>query len=120
MGIQQQHPGWRQRLAPLYVIAVAYFLTCFGMTRSPDSEAVFRAAESLSSGQGLVVQVPVEMWPGFGTARGLDGRMYSVFGPGESIALAPILALVNATGLPDRLEMPPSYAPPRNQPADVI
>ena len=32
-------------------------------------------------------------WKGFGLARGVDGALYSVFGPGQAVALAPLVAV---------------------------
>jgi hypothetical protein len=105
-----ESPGWRACLPTLAVIAIAYSLTCYGGTRSPDEEVVFRAAESLAAGQGLTVPQELETWTGFGTAKGKDGRSYPVFGPGESIALAPAIALVERTGWSERLGQPPAVS----------
>lgn len=100
--------GWRLRLAPLAVVGVVYALTSYGNVRSPDAEVVFRTAESLAAGHGFRLEHDLAWWPGFGVARGRDGALYSVFGPGEALALAPIVAVLRWSGLPERVGSPPA------------
>ncbi len=67
-----------------------YGLTSFGALRSPDSEVVFEVCEALADHGTFAVQ-GVSAWEGFGLAPGRDGRMYSVFGVGQSLACVPML-----------------------------
>ncbi|MBX7254805.1 MAG: hypothetical protein K1Y02_00490 [Candidatus Hydrogenedentes bacterium] len=78
------------------VLLIVYALTCYGGLRSPDSEIVFRTAESLVTRHQWDVPNPVESWPEFGLATGIDGKKYSVFGPLQSILAAPLVAFGKA------------------------
>ena len=75
---------------------VAYLLTTYGGIRSSDSEVVFRTAEALVDGRGFSVDRELEGWPGFGFSAGVNGELYSVFGPLESLGLVPFVALGRA------------------------
>ncbi|HTK81584.1 MAG TPA: hypothetical protein VL633_04780, partial [Bacteroidota bacterium] len=88
-----------------------YFLLCLclvfftlmttGSILSPDSEIVYRVGESIANSGTFSLDHELEGWPGFGTARGIDGKIYSVFGPLESIILAPcikIAGFIDQTG----------------------
>ncbi len=92
------------RLVPLVLTlaALAFYTTLnYGGTRSPDSEVVFRTAESLVREGNFALTADLELWPGFGAPRGRDGRRYSLFGPGQTIAAAPLVGaarLANRTG----------------------
>jgi hypothetical protein len=71
-----------------------------GGVASADNEVVFRTAKALADSGSWAIK-DLERWPGFGTAKGLDGRKYSVFGAGESLALVPavmLAELINRTG----------------------
>lgn len=83
-------------------VLVLYALTAYGGIRSPDGEAVYRVAESLALHGSFAVQDELD-WRGFGLSRGRDGRLYSVFGPLQSLAEAPFIAGANAL-LGDRPE----------------
>ncbi len=72
---------------------VIYTLLSYGGIRSPDSEIVFRTTESLATRSTFAVREGTPVWPGFGIAKGVDGREYSVFGPGQSVAAVPMYAL---------------------------
>lgn len=76
-------------------VLVLYALTAYGGIRSPDGEAVYRVAESLALHGSFAVEEELD-WRGFGLARGRDGRLYSVFGPLQSLAEAPFVAGANA------------------------
>jgi tetratricopeptide (TPR) repeat protein len=83
----------------LTVAAAAFLLTHYGGVRSPDSEVVFRTAEQLATRGSFAIDT-LHTWPGFGTAKGVDGQNYSVFGPLQSIVLVPFIAVaqqINAT-----------------------
>jgi len=77
---------------------LVYGLTTFGALRSPDSEVVFEVCQALADHGTFAVQ-GVSMWEGFGLAPGRDGRMYSVFGVGQSLACVPVLWAGRALGL---------------------
>lgn len=92
-------------LAPMALLfavsAVLYAAAMYGGIRSPDSEIVFRTAESLASSGTFAVRNQLETWPGFGLAPGSDGQLYSIFGPAESVLAAPLIAVatrVNRSG----------------------
>lgn len=78
-------------LAVFLACLLLYTLTDYGGIRSPDNEVVFRAAMSFAARCGLDVEQQITDWDGFGVARARDGREYPVFGPAESIALAPFV-----------------------------
>lgn len=75
-------------------IIICYCLTNYGGIRSPDNEITFRVGQSIASHLRFSVERPLT-WRGFGIARGKDGRFYSVFGPLESIILAPLIGFSN-------------------------
>ncbi|NCO32744.1 MAG: hypothetical protein AUJ92_03665 [Armatimonadetes bacterium CG2_30_59_28] len=75
----------------LFFLAL-YTLTMSGRISSPDGELVFRAAQSLATEGDWSIQ-PINGWAGFGSSRGKDGEFYSLFGPGESVAMVPFHAL---------------------------
>jgi hypothetical protein len=92
----------RKARAPLVLFLVTlllFVLTNYGGIRSPDSEIVFRVGESIASLRGFDVdQIAVE---GHGVAEGKDGKLYSLYGPLESLVLAPLIALareINQSG----------------------
>ncbi len=96
----------------LLITLVLYTLMAYGGVRAPDSEIVIRAGESLERGQGLVVGSALESWYGFGVAKGKDGRIYSIFGPLESIASVPFIRLakyINKTGWYKNFRLPMSH-----------
>ncbi len=95
----------------------AYVAFGYGGIRSPDNEITFRVAESLLDGDGFTVARPLEAWPGFGTAVGVDGREYSVFSPLPSLWMLPFVAagrIFAATDLVQegRWRAPPSFYVP--------
>ena len=63
----------------------------YGGIRSPDCEIVFQTSEALVSRGTFALEHGLEGWTGFGISRGVDGREYSVFGPGQSLAAAPLV-----------------------------
>ncbi|RKX71007.1 hypothetical protein DRP53_02995 [candidate division WOR-3 bacterium] len=102
--------AWR-RTAVFLIIAISYLLTNYGGVRSPDSEVVFRTGLSLARRLSFAVERPLS-WRGFGLARGRDGRLYSIFGPLESIVLAPLIRigdLIIASGLIRGADIRPSH-----------
>lgn len=82
----------KQVLAVFLICLGAYSLTNYGGVRSPDSEVVFRVAESLADGRGFAPK-DLESWPGFGVSRGTGGNLYSVYPPMESLVFAPAVKL---------------------------
>lgn len=83
-----------------WLVCLAYALTAYGGTRSPDAEVTFRVGEALVD-HGRPDVKDLELWPGFGAATGRDGRHYAVFGPLISCGLAPFIAI--AGPIADRL-----------------
>ncbi len=74
-----------------------YFFLSYGGIRSPDTEIVYRVAVSLADHGDWVLRGDLEGWPpGFGGATGRDGKRYSVYGPGQSMFLAPLVPLGRA------------------------
>jgi hypothetical protein len=86
----------------LFCLSIFFFgLIPYGGVRETDSEVVFRVAESLANRGAFYVENGLENWPGFGVATGRSDRLYAIFGPLESILLAPVVKvgeLVNETG----------------------
>ncbi|MBM4161014.1 MAG: hypothetical protein FJ217_07935 [Ignavibacteria bacterium] len=86
----------------LFLLSAAmYGFTTYGGVRSSDSEVVFRVAESLARDGEFSVEHELEEWKAFGVAYGRGGKLYSIFGPLESILLAPFVKvadLINDTG----------------------
>ncbi|MBL8148849.1 MAG: phospholipid carrier-dependent glycosyltransferase [Blastocatellia bacterium] len=83
----------RKTLLYIFILALSvYTLTSYGGIRCPDSEVVFRVAESIADGNGFEVR-DLEIWPGFGVARGKDGKLYTSYPPFESILLAPFIKI---------------------------
>jgi hypothetical protein len=84
------------------ITAGVYAVSTYGGIRSPDSEIVFRTAQSLAERGDFALQESLPLWEGFGAPVGRDGQRYSLFGPGQSVAAAfflkPLLAL-NVTQL---------------------
>jgi hypothetical protein len=86
--------------------AAMYGFTTYGGVRSSDSEVVYRVAESLARRGNFSVQSELEEWKAFGVAYGSGGKLYAIFGPLESILLAPLVKaadLVNETGWYERV-----------------
>ena len=89
--------GSRTIAAALFLFSFAtYVLFSYGGVRSPDSEVVFRTAEALATRGSFALERDLEFWPGFGARTGLDGRRYSIFGPGQAIVAAPFVRLGQA------------------------
>jgi hypothetical protein len=101
------------RAASLLFLAslLIYSLTAYGGLRSPDSEMIFRVGQSLADGTGFSVE-PIDIYPRFGIAPGEDGRLYSVYPPAESLAIAPVIMMAqaaNRTGWYEGLDLPLSH-----------
>jgi hypothetical protein len=87
--------GWIKHCIVVFCICcAAYLLTGYFGIRSPDSEIVYRAGESLVKGEGFAVK-PLESWEAHGVATGIDGKIYSIFGPGQSIIIYPLIKLAH-------------------------
>lgn len=88
------------------ITVVVYTMMSYGGLRSPDSEVVFRTAESLATRGSFAVSSDLSSWRGFGLPRGRDGQRYSLFGPGLAVASAPLVKialLLNESGWYDRV-----------------
>ncbi len=82
----------KSHLAIIFILSLTVFsATHTGMVDSPDSEVVFRTAESILDKGALAID-KLEIWPEFGAASGLDDKKYSIFGPVESLVLVPFIA----------------------------
>ena len=76
----------------LFLFCISFYtMIQYGGIRAPDAEVVFRVAENLSNGKGFGVSADLENWKGFGVAYGKDSVLYSVYPPGESVALVPFI-----------------------------
>ncbi|MBK8231172.1 MAG: hypothetical protein IPK72_11405 [Candidatus Eisenbacteria bacterium] len=96
----------------VFIAALLIFgLTAYGGVRSPDNEVVFRAAESFASRGLLDLGPDLGDWDGFGLARGRDRNLYPIFGPLESIALAPFVGIGRslAANYPAGAPLSPSF-----------
>src|SRR5438093_13048732 len=101
--------------APLLIFSISFclfILMDYGGVRSPDSELVFRVAESLAAGRGFAIDAPLAKARTFGITRGMDGRLYTVFPPFESVALVPFVDFgrsINKTGWYTSFPLPVSH-----------
>lgn len=78
----------------LFFVCVAFFgVMSYGGIRTPDGEIMFMTGEALAKTGSLAVEKEFDAWKGFGIARGVDGRLYSGYAPGQSLLLAPIIKL---------------------------
>lgn len=114
------------------LFGIAIFLVCFvlfglmtyGGVRASDDEIVFRMGESIAERGEISLEKDLEAWPGFGVAFGRENKIYSIFGPLESVVLAPIIKIagwINETGWYESLvsSLPQSYTV-ENGLADVL
>jgi hypothetical protein len=80
----------------LFTVCVALFaLMSYGGIRSSDSEVVFRMGESIATRGSLALEHDLEEWHAFGVAFGRNHALYSIFGPLESIVIAPIIKVAD-------------------------
>ncbi|MEW6078628.1 MAG: hypothetical protein AB1724_12500 [Thermodesulfobacteriota bacterium] len=70
-----------------------YALMAYGGIRTADGEIVYRTGEALATTGSLALDEDMAGWRGFAVATGVDGRLYSVFAPGQSILMAPFIRL---------------------------
>jgi hypothetical protein len=83
----------------IFAAGVFSVLSYWGI-RAPDSEVVFRTTQALATNDNFSVSDNLD-WKGFGLSRGKDGKLYSLFGPGEAIAAVPLYKIaesINRTG----------------------
>ena len=83
----------RQAFRLALAAAVVYTIFSYGGIRSPDGEVVFRTAEALATNGTFAVSHRIDGLETFGLPTGVDGRYYSLFGPGQSIACVPLVRL---------------------------
>jgi len=91
----------RQLVGLVVVTALVYIVFTYGGVRSPDSEVVFRTAEALATNHTFGLPKELRGMKSFGLPAGEDGRYYSIFGPGESVACLPFVEVglwLNRTG----------------------
>ena len=97
----------------LFLLCISFYTVIqYGGIRAPDAEVVFRVGENLADGNGFGVTADLESWKGFGVARGKDSVLYSVYPPGESIALVPFILsarLINKTAWYENVHLPLSH-----------
>ena len=95
-----RQPGSTTRVSNAVILCVlclfAYTLTTYGGIRAPDSEIVFRMAESLAHTGSCAIVHPIAGAGTFGLARGKDGKWYAIFGPLESLVEVPWILLGDA------------------------
>ena len=75
-------------------VLIAASLIFFGLMsywgiRSPDSEVMFRTAEALATRGSFALEEELH-WKGFGIHQGKDGKLYSLFGPGQAVLAVPL------------------------------
>ncbi len=121
MPLSQPPPDPSKACFPLYrrawflpvLAGCVYFLLAYGGLRSPDTEIVYRVAMSLVDHGDWQLRGEIEGWPpGFGGAIGRDGKRFSVYGPGQSVFLAPFVPLGRAMaslGVWRRIQPPLSH-----------
>jgi hypothetical protein len=85
--------------------AIVYILFSYGGIRSPDGEVVFLTGQALATRCSLgLTSKPIELhnfgqpsrpteMQTFGLPAGTDGRYYSIFGPGQSVAIVPFIEI---------------------------
>ena len=91
---------------------IVYGLLTYGGVRAPDSEIVFRTAESLASRSSFAVSDELAVWRRFGLTKGKGGGLYSVFGPGQAVVCAPFIKVakvINKTGWYQGKKVPLSH-----------
>ena len=88
-----------------------YALMNYGGVRTSDGEIVFRVGESLESDLTFEVAEDLGAWPEFGVARGEDGKLYSVFGPGQSILSSVLIKLAKGTNYDAWFRSPRAHLP---------
>ncbi len=97
----------------LFLLCISFYTVIqYGGIRAPDAEVVFRVGENLADGNGFGVSSDLENWKGFGVAYGRDSVLYSVYPPGESIALVPFILTarwINQTGWYENISIPLSH-----------
>ncbi len=86
---------------------VIFALFSYWGIRSPDGEVIFRTTQALAT-QGEFAVSDDAVLNGFGLSRGKDGKLYSLFGPGEAIAAAPLYRLAEAIERTDWYRNAPS------------
>lgn len=98
----EQEPGpARNYSGTLFLIFICWYaLLTYGGIRSPDNEISFQTGQELAD-HGTFAIGGLPTWPGFGIAKGVDGKEYSVFSPLQSVLMVPFISLgefIDATG----------------------
>jgi hypothetical protein len=90
---------WRRAVAScgLFMACVVLFgAMSYGGIRSPDSEIVFRVALAVAERGEFDVEEPLIRMGEFGLSRGVDGRLYTFYGPAQAVACVPLVWLGRA------------------------
>ncbi|MBN8548428.1 MAG: hypothetical protein J0M12_03815 [Deltaproteobacteria bacterium] len=103
----------RLALLVFFTSFFVYVVANVAAVRSPDGEIQFRTAESLAFHQRWNVTEDLQVWPGFGLARGIDGERYSIFGPLQPLLLSPMIHLAEPLSqriaADDAIKLPASH-----------
>ncbi len=101
-----------RHLIYIFLVCFAvYGITNYGGIRAPDSEVVFRVAETIIDSMSFSPR-ELEAWPGFGVSPGKGGKSYSVYPPMESVVLVPAVIAarwINQSGWHDSIRPPVSH-----------
>lgn len=89
---------------------IVYGMMSYGGIRSPDGEVMFRTAESLANHGSFAVSEMID-WKDFGLPQGVDGRRYSIFGPGQAIASVPFVKIGQLINRTKWYESVPQWVP---------
>ncbi|MDZ8119379.1 phospholipid carrier-dependent glycosyltransferase [Pontiella agarivorans] len=71
---------------------LTYSIFSYWGIRAPDSEIMFRSAQGLIHQGDFSVEQELA-WKEFGIATGIDGKNYSIFGPGQAVVSAGLVFL---------------------------
>ena len=106
----RDHPHPRLALVLILCCLFSFTLTHYGGITSPDSEVVLRTAGALADNHTFAVH-NLGVWKGFGVARAPNGEYYSIFGPMESVLLAPAVKAAEWFNRTRWYESWPEYLP---------
>ncbi len=93
---------WNRANLPLWVFIgffLLYLVSSSGGFESGDALVRYETAKSFISGNGGALP-PNELWNSAVTAP--NGKLYSIYGPMQSVLMLPVMAVANVLPLPDR------------------